>query len=158
MKKLHFSIEINAPKEEVWKTLWTDATYRKWTEVFGAGSYAESDWNEGSKILFLDSNANGMYSVIDQMVPNEFMSFKHLGEVKNRKELPNDEKSKSWSGAKETYTLKQTGEITTLNVDMDIEEDFEQMFQDKFPKALQQVKELSEKSKAARKPAHSGVR
>jgi uncharacterized protein YndB with AHSA1/START domain len=148
MNKLQFSIDIKAPKEDVWKTLWTDSTYRKWTGAFNTGSHAESDWKEGSKILFLDSNDNGMSSVIDKMVPNEFMSFKHMGEVKNKKEVPNDEKSKLWSGAKENYTLKQKGEITTLSVDMDVTEEYDQMFRDIFPKALQQVKEISEKSEA----------
>ena len=44
MKKLQFSIEINAPKEKVWDTLWQDENYRKWTSVFMEGSFAESDW------------------------------------------------------------------------------------------------------------------
>ena len=148
MKKLHFSVDIKAPKEDVWKTLWTDSTYRRWTSAFNAGSYAESDWKEGSKVLFLDSNGDGMFSVIDKLIPDEFMSFKHMGEVKSKKELPNDEKSKLWAGAKENYTLRQKGEITTLSVDMDITEEFEQMFNDAFPKALQLVKEISEKSEA----------
>ena len=53
MKKLQFSIEINAPKEKVWDTLWQDENYRKWTSVFIEGSFAESDWKEGGKIHFL---------------------------------------------------------------------------------------------------------
>jgi len=153
MKKLNFSIDIKASKEEVWKTLWTDATYRKWTSAFSEGSYAESDWNEGSKILFLDPDGNGMSSVIDKKIPNEFMSFKHMGEVKNKKEVPNDEKSRSWVGAKENYTLKQNGDITTLTVDIDISEEHEQIFRDAFPKALKKVKEISEKSTAMHEPA-----
>jgi hypothetical protein len=52
MKQLHFSTDINAPRETVWNVLWNDATYRDWTSVFAEGSYAVSDWNEGSKIQF----------------------------------------------------------------------------------------------------------
>ncbi|WP_427872212.1 hypothetical protein [Flavobacterium sp. MMS24-S5] len=53
MEKLVFNIDIKAPKEKIWKVLWDDETYRKWTSVFAEGSYAESTWNEGDKIYFL---------------------------------------------------------------------------------------------------------
>ena len=55
MKTLNFSININAPKEKKWKTLWDDTTYRQWTRIFSEGSYAVSDWNEGSRVLFLSA-------------------------------------------------------------------------------------------------------
>ena len=62
VKKIQFSIDINAPKEKVWHVLWNDAIYRKWTSVFSEGSKAVSDWKEGSKIHFLNENNYGMYS------------------------------------------------------------------------------------------------
>ncbi len=142
MQKLHFSLEIKAPREKVWKVLWDDATFRDWTSVFAEGSYAVSDWKEGSRIQFLDPNNNaGMSSVIEKLVPNEFMSFKHLTEIKDGKEQPSPE----WSGALENYTLKEQGGGTVLTVDLDAADEYKDMFEDKFPKALQRVKELSEK-------------
>ena len=80
---LKFQANINAPKEKVWEILWNDQTYRKWTAAFTEGSHAESDWNEGSKILFLSPKGDGMFSVIDKKIPNEQMTFRHLGEIKN---------------------------------------------------------------------------
>jgi hypothetical protein len=147
MKNLQFSIDIKAPKEEVWKTLWNDSTYRKWSSAFMEGSYAVTDWNEGSKVLFLGPNGDGMSSIIEKKIPNELMSFKHMSEVKNKKEVTGDEKFQKWSGAHENYTLSQKGETTTLKVEIDVTEDYEEMFSDAFPKALQKVKEISEKSK-----------
>jgi hypothetical protein len=144
MKKLQFSIDIKAPREQVWNVLWNDSTYRKWTSVFSEGSYAISDWNEGSKILFLDPEGNGMSSIIEKKIPNEFMSFSHKGEVKNKKELP---ANPSWSGAMESYTLRQTGEITNLKVELNMLDEHVEMFNGLFPKALQKVKEITEKSK-----------
>ncbi len=142
MKKLHFSIDIKAPREKVWKVLREDATFRDWTSVFAEGSYAVSDWKEGSKIQFLDpKNNSGMSSVIEKKTPNEFMSFKHLAEIKNGKEQP----LKEWSGALENYTLKEHEGATTLIVDLDAPEEYKDMSEDTFPKALQRVKELSEK-------------
>ena len=81
MSKLHFSTDIQAPRATVWNVLWNDATYREWTSVFSEGSYAVSDWNEGSKVQFLDATSgSGMSAVIQQKRPNEFMSFRHVAE------------------------------------------------------------------------------
>lgn len=144
MEKINFSIEINAPKEKVWSTLWTDETYRKWTSAFSPTSYAVSDWKEGSKILFLDGEGNGMLSKIETLRPNEFMSFKHLGEMKNGLEDMESDKVKSWSGGLENYTLKEYDGKTELLVELDMQEEYKDMFSQMFPKALEQVKVLSE--------------
>lgn len=144
MEKLNFSTTINAPKEKVWQTLWEDATYRKWTSVFNPTSYADTDWKEGSKVLFLDGQGSGMVSRIEVNKPNEFMSFKHLGEVKDSVEDTESEKVKAWAGAHENYTLKETGNATELIVEMDMNDEYKDFFVKIFPKALEQVKILSE--------------
>ncbi|MEO6453200.1 MAG: SRPBCC domain-containing protein [Ginsengibacter sp.] len=144
MQKLNFSIDIKAPKEKVWKVLWEDATYTKWTSVFCEGSQAITDWNEGSKVLFIDGKGSGMVSRIETKKPHEFISFKHLGEVKNGEEDTTSEKVKQWAGAFENYTLNEKAGITTLVVDMDIAEEFKDYFMKTFPGGLDQVKLLSE--------------
>ncbi len=144
MEKLTFLKSINAPKEKVWKTLWEDETYRKWTSVFSPSSYADTDWKEGSKVLFLDGEGSGMVSKIIANRPNEFMSFRHLGEVHNGVEDTESEKVKGWAGALENYTVKEADGVTELLVEMDINEEHKEMFMQMFPKALEQVKVLSE--------------
>jgi len=144
MEKLNFSININAPKEKVWKTLWDDATYTQWTSVFCEGSKAITDWNTGSKVLCLDGKGSGMVSKIEAKKPNEFMSFKHLGEVKDNVEDTTSEKVKGWAGALENYTLKEANGVTTLTVEMDVVEEFKDFMLKTFPGGLQKVKELSE--------------
>ena len=144
MKKLNFSTQIIASKERVWSTLWDNATYRQWTAVFHEGSYAESDWQEGSKILFLGPGGSGMTSRIARLIPNEFMSFQHLGEIKNGVEDFTSSEAQGWAGALENYTLKKVGDATELSVEMDADGEFENMFKDIFPKALAKLKELSE--------------
>lgn len=143
-KKINFSIDIAAPKEKVWDVLWQDKTYRMWTKVFNEESHAVSDWKEGSAIQFLDGNGNGMSSRIAVMKPNDFISFEHLGIIKNGIEQPQDEQTKSWSGSKEEYTLKGQGDQTTLEVSLDSDNEFAGYFSKTFPVALQKVKELSE--------------
>ena len=141
MKNLEFSISINAPASKIWKVLWFDTTYRKWTSVYHEGSHAVSDWNEGSKIHFLGPNGNGMFSVIEKSIPNQFMAFKHLGEVVNFEEQPNSEESKLWSGSMETYTLNEVDGVTNLICKTDILEKHLDYFTSITPKALQLVKE-----------------
>ncbi len=142
-KKMQFSTSISAPRNKVWDILWNDETYRKWTSVFMEGSYAESDWNEGSKILFLDGQGRGMYSTIDKKVPGEFMSFRHIGELKDGKEQPVDE-TKGWSGSTENYTLREADGKTELLVEMDIVPEMADYFNKTFPLALEKVKSLAE--------------
>lgn len=141
MVTLNFSININAPKEKVWELLWSDAGYRKWTAVFMEGSYAESDWQEGSKIRFLSPDESGMYSIIRKKIPFEEMVFEHQGEIKN-----GIEESKDWAGATESYALNENNGVTALNVHVDTTAEFKDYFSDTFPKALQVVKQTSEQS------------
>lgn len=144
MEKINFTIDIKSSKKKVWEVLWGDDTYAKWTSAFAEGSHAVTDWNEGSKVLFLDGKGSGMVSKIESKKQNEFMSFKHLGEVKDGVEDTTSEKVTGWAGALENYTLKEANGITTLNVTMDIVDDFKDYFMKTFPKALEQIKILSE--------------
>lgn len=149
MNKLHFTVQINAPREVVWNTLWEDASYREWTSVFMAGSYAESNWREGDKILFLAPDGSGMVSRITREIPNEVMSFTHEGEVKDgiEKQWP---KESEYYGAQENYYLKGNGHSTELSAEVDVvdKENETKLFNDLFTKALEKVKELAEKQQA----------
>jgi hypothetical protein len=51
---------------------------------------------------------------------------------------------KGWAGAMENYTLKEEEGKTVLLVELDINAEYKQMFEQMFPKALEQVKILSE--------------
>lgn len=140
METIKLSIQINAPKEKVWEVLWNDDSYKQWTAVFCEGSCVVSDWNEGSKIRFLDANGNGMFSVIEKKKPNQQMSFRHFGEIKDGVEI-----STEWAGATENYFLAENENGTELTTVMDSNEEFKEYFETTFPKALQIVKQLSEK-------------
>ncbi len=150
MLKLHFSIVINAPREKVWNTMLDDATYRIWTEAFTLGSHYVGDWRQGSKILFLGPDPNtgkmgGMVSRIAENRLHEFVSIEHLGMVNDGKEDTTSEAVKGWAGAHENYTFREQGRATEILVDIDITEDFKEMFEGMWPKALQKLKELAEK-------------
>ena len=55
------------------------------------------------------------------------------------------EEVKKWAGALENYTLRPSNGNTELLIDMDISEEYKDYFDDTWPKALEKVKELSEK-------------
>jgi len=51
MKKLEFRIEIRAPREKVWDTLWEDKTFRDWAGIIDEGTYMVGEIKEGNKVL-----------------------------------------------------------------------------------------------------------
>lgn len=144
MKKLVFTQHINAPKEKIWPSLWEDKNYREWTRVFQEGSHAVSDWKLGSKVHFLAGN-NGMYSEIVDLIPNEYMSFRHIGNIKDGVEMPVEEETAVWSGSHENYRLISEPGGVRLEAELETTEDWENMFNDLFPKALAIVKDIAER-------------
>ena len=149
MQKLKFSIEINATKEKVWNTMLEDKTYRIWTEVFSKGSHFIGDWSKGSKILFLGPNENGemggMVSRIKENRMHDYISIEHLGMVQNGQEDTTSDAVKQWAGSLENYTFKNKDGKTELLVDMDINDEYKEMFEGMWPAALKKLKELAEK-------------
>jgi len=147
---MNYSININAPREKVWKTLWEDATYREWTKPFNesSNSRAETDWKQGSKVLFLDDKNEGLAAEITENIPHEYMGITHKGLVSKGVEDYNSEEAKKWAGAYENYTLSTVNGGTQLKVEMggaDIPKEFEDYFANAWPKALNKLKEISEK-------------
>lgn len=146
MQKHEFKISINAPREKVWDVLWSEDSYRAWTRAFSEGSHAVTDWKKGSKILFLDGKGSGMVSTVAENKPAEYMGITHLGVVKDGVEDTTSAEVKEWAGAQENYTLRSVDGNTELSVLIDIDDKWFDYFKDTFPKALNNVKELSEKN------------
>lgn len=144
MEKKHFSIKINASRQKVWDILWGETTYPQWTAAFTEGSAIETDWKEGSKVLFLDGKGMGMVSKIETSRPPEFLSFKHLGIVKDGVEDLTSKEVLEWSGAEENYTLKEINGHTEVVVDLGLAEVDMEFLADVWPKALEKLKGLAE--------------
>lgn len=145
MKQITFSTTIKAPAEKVWFCLWNNVNYKQWTRVFSEGSFALSDWNEGSKVHFLSPEGSGMFSIISEMIPNKKMTFLHQGEVKENIE---QEINNEWLGSEESYTLKEENGQTTLTASLTLDEKWQDYFSDTLPKALELVKQDAENGSA----------
>jgi hypothetical protein len=144
MKTLEFNININAPKEKIWKILWENKTYTDWVSVFCEGTYAVSNWNEGDTIHFLTPTGEGMNSIIEKKIDNQYMAFKHISEMKNFEAMPIDDTASEWTGCREIYELIQEENSVQLLVKMDALEKYVDYFNTTFQKALERVKQLSE--------------
>lgn len=146
MKKMEFSITINALPEKVWDVIIGKDTYNLWTAPFAEGSTVKTDWKKGSKALFLDGKGNGMVSEIVESIPGQFLSIRHLGEVKDGIEDPTTYQDEQWGDALENYILEPVnGNQTLWRVSMDMNDDFVEYMEKTWPLAQQKVKELSEK-------------
>lgn len=149
MKKIKMNVEINAPREAVWDAIVNDEKYRLWTRAFTEGSFFEGGWNKGDAIRFLminkDGQKEGMVAEIAESIYPRFISIKHLGYVANGVDDTTSDAIKAWTPAYENYTLEALdGGRTLFTVEADSTDEFYQMFTDLWPKALQNLKEVSE--------------
>lgn len=124
-----------------------DAPYREWTKPFNETSYYKGDWSEGSKIFFLGTDKNGeneggMVSEIVKNIKNEYISIRHLGVInKGIEELWDEDKY-----GFENYTLKEKDGGTEVFIEIiNTPEEYAQMMNDMWPKALEVLKNLAEK-------------
>lgn len=143
-KTLHFSKTIDASREKVWDTLLDADSFTAWTAPFMEGSYYEGSWDKGAQIRFLAPDGTGMSSVIVENRPQEFISIKHVGEVKNGVDDLDSDSVRKWAPAFENYTLKGNGGATEIGIDVDVTPEYESFMQDAWPKALDKLKSLSE--------------
>lgn len=148
IEKLHFSININAPKTVVWETLWGKQSYTAWTQPFCDGSYYEGELAPNARIHFLMPEGSGMYSDVIFFRENELIVFKHIGDVIDFKEQPLNDETKRWTGCFEIYRLMEINANTTeVEVEVDVTDAHIEFMKKKFPLGLEKLKELSETNK-----------
>lgn len=141
MKRLIFTIQIESQAEKLWQQLWDKESYKKWTNVFCAGSYYEAaSLQVGESVHFLTPSGEGMFAIVEEHIPNKKIVFKHLGELSNFQEQINP----LWESAIEQYELIENTSDLTLVVTVDTLEMYETHMNLVFPKALDVLKRLVE--------------
>lgn len=151
---MEFKIEINAPVAKVYRTMLgldNIKTYEEWTAAFNpahASTY-EGSWAKGSKIRFIGTDENGkrggMLCEVAENTPNEFVSLIPYGLIEGDREITSGAEVEKWSGGHENYTFAENNGITTVTVDLATFSDFTSFFEEVYPKALERLKEISEK-------------
>jgi hypothetical protein len=144
MQEMRYSIEIQATKERVWNTLWQDETFREWAGLIDPGTYMVGDLQEGNEVQFISSeNGYGVTSLVEKLTAGEFLLLRHQADTQ---EAGNQEREKEWTGGKESYSLAEKDGATTLTVTFDVPPEMEEYFKINYPKALERVKVLAERT------------
>lgn len=152
MKKLQYTIDIKASAEKVYNTMLglpKIETYQQWTAEFNPTSTYEGKWEKGAKMYFVGTDATGkragMVSEIAELIPGRFVSIRHYGMLDGDTEITEGELVEKWAGSLENYSFREDKGITTVIVEIDMAEDYQEYFNATWPKALNKLKELAEK-------------
>ena len=147
MKKLEYSIDINATTEKIWTTMLSPETYAVWTNISWPGSFYQGNWKQGENIRFISENGSGTLAAITQFEPYRYILANHIavllpGGAEDRE----SEMAGSWIGTTESYTFTGKDNTTHLKVEMTVNPHWEKMFNDGWPNALAKLKEICEAS------------
>lgn len=155
MKKQEYKQDIQAPAAKVYDMmlgLTSIETYEQWTAEFNPTSTYEGNWQKGTKMYFVGTDENGkkggMVSEIAENIPNQLVSIRHIGMLDGDKEITSGPEIESWAGGLENYAFNEKDGITTVTIEIDIAEDFQDYFDTAWPKALQKLRQLVEQKRS----------
>jgi uncharacterized protein YndB with AHSA1/START domain len=143
LKPINKQITINATADKVWQVLLSKENYLQWANVFQEGSdyLADDNFIQGSKVIFGDGSGNGMVALVSINEPNHKIQFTYTGEIKDGAVSSMGE----MDGTTETYTLTQDGDGVLLVVETSMGDQWFEMMDAAWDKAMVIIKELSEK-------------
>lgn len=144
MQRQEYSVSVAASKERVWSVLWGDETFKDWAGIIDEGQYMLGELAEGKKVHFLSASGYGVVSLIERLIPNEYVSIRQLADLKDGKEQPFANKEQDWAGGQESYSLHEADGLTTLTVALDVPGEHAAEFESTMPRALRRIKELAE--------------
>jgi hypothetical protein len=146
MRKLEFSIYIDAPKKQVWETMLNLKTYKEWVSVSWPGSSYEGIWRGGETIKFVSPGQGGTAAQIIEFQQYDHVAAKHVAVINPDGSLDTtSDIAKGWIGSIERYTFVESNEVTNLKVEIECNPEWEAMFNDGWPGALEKLKVMCEK-------------
>lgn len=144
MKTIEKSIRIQASPEKIWEVLTLDRYTKDWYSVFSPGSYALTDWKEGSKVLFLDQSNSGMVGKVKESIPGKSLVVEFMGQILDGKEDLDSAEAQQYKGGHETYRLTEENGSTRLDITSDMDEGMFEMMSARWEKAFERMKALAE--------------
>lgn len=144
VRTIEKTVDVDAPPERVWDVLLDDATYRRWTAAFMEGSYAETDWREGSPVRFLGPGRSGMLGRVVASRRPEVVSVELEGLVHEGRDDTTSEVALEYRGWRETYRLSAVAGGTRLAVSAPMGDEHHDDMVVAWDDALARVKELAE--------------
>jgi uncharacterized protein YndB with AHSA1/START domain len=146
LKKVTKSIDIKATPQKVWNVLLTDRTYRIWAGEFSEGShFEETDWSEGSEVVFTDSSGTGLAAVVTKSVPGQEVAFRYTALYANGQTDAESPDAREMLQAHESYVLTPIDDVTTrLDVNSEMLDKWFDGMEEQWDKALAKIKVLAE--------------
>jgi uncharacterized protein YndB with AHSA1/START domain len=148
MITLKYSTTINKARSAVFEAIMDKSVYPDWAKAWGEGMDYVGEWKEGSTISYFDQTQGGTKVLIEELVQNEAIKTKHVAMVnpQNIEIELTDDMMKKWVGSREDYFFHETAEGgTTLEVVMQVDPVFQEMFDNAWPKALAYFKQVCER-------------
>ena len=145
MKKLSYTIKIDADRSHVWNTMLEPGKYEQWVKAFSENSRFEGQWEVGAIVKFVDPNMGGTKAILEIFDPHKCILAKHVAMITEEgNEETDSEVAMQWIGTTEKYILSESGGKTILTIEMNTHPSFVEMFDSCWPKALENIKLLSE--------------
>jgi hypothetical protein len=97
---------------------------------------------QGSTVQFNSASGYGVTSLVAELIPNEYVLFKHQADTKEDGAKSRDDQ---WTGGEESYELTEDDGIITLVMKFDVPTELERIMNTNYPAALNKIKEMAEK-------------
>lgn len=149
MEHLEYKVEISAPAKTVWESMLQEATYKQWAGKGWPGSTYQGKWAKGEKIKFIGADGSGTLAEITELKPYQTVLAKHIAVLDKGKEDRTSDVAKGWIGINERYTFQERNGNTTVTVSIETNPEWRKMFDDGWPKALDELKRVSERQMAS---------
>ncbi|HYG18773.1 MAG TPA: SRPBCC domain-containing protein [Ohtaekwangia sp.] len=145
MKKLEYNVTIAADKKTVWDTMLQPDTYQEWAQVSWPGSIYEGTFGKGENVRFISPGQGGTLATITDFKPYDTVLAEHVAILNaDGSEDRTSDVAKGWIGISERYTFSEQDGKTTVSVVINTRPEWEKMFEDGWPAALQKLKEMCE--------------
>ena len=145
MQKLTFSVNIDAPVNHVWNVMLDLETYQQWASAFSEGSTYEGGWDEGNTIRFVgpedEGEFGGLVAVVEANRANAFVSLRYTAELEGGAEKIDS----PVVGMRESYSFVETAGGTTVNIELELPDEWAPMMSDMWPPALAELKRVAER-------------
>ncbi|HEX2608262.1 MAG TPA: SRPBCC domain-containing protein [Flavisolibacter sp.] len=147
MKKLEFKVAINAPREKVWNTMIQPDTYKEWTAASWPGSFYKGQWQQEHTLDFISEDGSGTRVLLKEvhypaLIRSQHVALLQTGSVADT----TSDVAKNWIGTTEDYNFTERDGATELVVSLNAEAQWEKMFDEGFPPALNKLKEICERA------------
>ena len=147
MERLVYTVSISASPPKIWEVLFSDSTFPIWSALFSEGNQAHGTWAEGTEIMILNRNREGVVYLVEINNPFQEMTLRQVGIFKDEQKHASDPEVLEFAGGHENYYIQQEEndeDESTLRIEKDANAVQKTFFDSVFPRALEMVKSMAE--------------